>query len=139
MKVKVSSGITHPEGWHTFKIMEEEAISGTFGPQIKWKLQSSEKDEDGNPIPMTYFTGTVLSQNEKCKLTNMFIACGVIEKAQELDDEDDWDTSILIGRSFDGRVDEKVSEKGTFFNIGAVRPAKKKGKKKADEDPFEDE
>ncbi len=148
MKVQKSSAVAHPEGWHLFKIVDEEEASGTFGPQIKFRLQSSVKDDDGNSFPMTYYTGTKLSQHEKCKLTNLFIACGIVASYDEIDDEEgDWDTALLVGKTFEGRVDEPTKE-GGFTNIGAVRPRKVNQRarsvtaprpEKADDDPFADE
>jgi len=148
MKVQKSSAYSHPEGWSLFKVISEEAVDGKFGTQIKFNLQSSQKNEDGEPLLMTYFTGTKLSQHEKCKLTQLFIACGIVDSYDEIDDnEDEWDTAVLIGKVFEGRVDEPTKE-GGFSNIGAVRPrkartvkaAKAQPKEETDfEDPFADE
>lgn len=145
MKVLKSIAYAHPEGWHLFKILSEEPSEGKFGTQIKFTLQSSQKNEEGEPIPMTYFTGTKLSSHEKCKLTALFIACGVVDSFDDIEDNDEeWDTDILLGKVFEGRVDEPTKE-GGFSNIGAIRPRKVKSRtatKQAvaeEADPFEDE
>ena len=148
MKVTVGSSVSHPEGWHLFKVLDEEETQGKFGTQIKFSVLSSAKGEDGEPIELSYFTGAKLAQHEKCKLTNLFIACGIVDSFDEIDDnEEEWDTAVLIGKIFEGRVDEPTTE-GGYPNIGAVRrrrikrksePATKKIEKTDLSDPFEDE
>lgn len=145
MKLTKSSAVEHPEGWHLFKITGEEESKGKFGTQIKWKMRSEVRNEEtGEPIELTYFTGTVLSTHEKCKLTQLFIACNVIGKIDDISElDEDTDSGILLGKVFEGRVDEPSTE-GGFRNIGAVRPRKaKQAKPKKEEadfaDPFADE
>lgn len=155
MKLTKSSAVDHPEGWHLFKIVGEEEVEGKYGIQIKWKMRSAVRSEDtGEPIELVYYTRGVLSTHEKCKLTQLFIACGVIASSDEIYDlGEDIDSGILMGKVFEGRVDEPATE-GGFRNIGAVRPKKSNKhkveaetskhkvnpkKEEADEDPFSDE
>lgn len=150
-KVTRSSAVEHREGWFQFKIKGAEETEGTFGTQIKFSCLSSETTEEGEAVTLSYFVGCKLSANEKCKLTNLMVACGMAdsrEDACEFDnggegvDVEDF-AALFIGKRFEGRVDTKDNG---YPNIGAVRRVKalvstklKPKPKLEDDDPFADE
>jgi hypothetical protein len=118
-----STAVWHPEGWFPFKVEDLElSEKSKFGPQIKFTVRSAERNADtGEPIRLTYFTGTALSAHPDCKITSLFLATGIIDKREDVDDWEDGegDACLLLGKVFEGLVSK--AEKGDFFNIVQVR------------------
>ncbi len=119
-----STAVWHPEGWFPFKVQDLDlAEKSKFGPQIQFVMRSAERNEEtGEPILLTYFTGTALSSHPDCKITSLFLATGIIDKREEVDDwaDGDGDAALTLGKVFEGLVCK--AEKGDFYNIVQVRP-----------------
>lgn len=147
MGVKVSRGSSelHPEGLFLFRVKDCAESRGKFGLQIRWMVQSTEDREDGEKFVLFYYTGTVVSDHEDCKITRLIQACG-------MDEEEFEDSDELIDGIFCGRVEH--SDDGRYADIVKVFPASKlqgkpdtkakakakaEGRKKDYSDPFEDE
>src|ERR1051326_1633672 len=96
--IERTSGQAHPEGGYPVCAKEAEASEGQFGPQIKWTLESKEKGDDGKRITLTHFTSTKCSPLSK--LGALVNACG-------LDDEEQLDTDLLLGKAIECRVEKK--------------------------------
>lgn len=137
MKLKASSGETHPEGWYPMCVKSYEQKDGNYGPQIVWRLESKEKDEAGDRITVTHYT--------PCKITvknglGMFLnACGL-----EFEPGDDIDLDDLVGGVLECLIEDKETASGVYSKVAKVRArrvaAKSKGPSSSDkEDPFSEE
>lgn len=154
MKVKRTLSENHAVGWFLFCVRACEPViseyKGKKNPRLQWTVESSERKSDGERFQLSVWTGQDNSDDERCKLRQLVIAC-------ETDPEEFEDTDELIGCIFAGKTAE--AEAG-FVNIVAfdtrdrVRPpaaaapvAKKKAAVKVKDteaepefnDPFADE
>lgn len=135
IQIKRTSCEPHPEGWFPFCVRGVEEADGQFGRQLKWRLESKERDSEGQPFTLTYYTSMVC--NERSKLGALAAAVGVVEP--------DFDAEDLIGKTLQCRVDESKSKAGDpIMIIGAVRGKAAKSAprlefEKVEKDPFADE
>jgi hypothetical protein len=148
VKITKATAVSHPEGWFPFKVTGSKGVMVNERQRIQWELTSRERDENGEAVKLSYFTGTVFSSDTRNKLTPFVAAClGLTVEEVLSDNSDEWDSDVLLGKMISGKVAERDDKPG-YFNVVAVRPhvkaevkARAKGAPKTADsnDPFEDE
>ena len=136
--VRKSASAPHPLGWFLFCIsgyeVTESEFKGTKTPRLKFKVESSERKEDGERFVLSVWTGRDIVDDERCKLKQLIEACGM-----DCDEMEDCDE--LTGRLFAGKVTQPDSKEAfpvisQFDTKDRIRPSKAK---REWEDVFEKE
>lgn len=126
-----------PTGEYPVQVVDLEQETGTFGQQLKWKLEII---GGGDYAGKTLTAWASLSNSLKSKLAKWSIALGI-----QLDAGEELDTDDLIGRKAMATVVVKTKEDGSEFSkveeIKAPkrRPAPKAEPKKAEAEAEEDD
>lgn len=134
----------HPEGWWEMAIVGAVEEAGSFGPRVKWLLESEKRTEEGKPFALTYWTGPRLSR--KSKLAQLMDACE-IPLPTNPDEASDLDIGDFQGKVVRCKVEHKETDSGVFANIIEVARRAAPRKPKAAQpalavgqvDPFEKE
>lgn len=109
---------TIPTGDYPIQVVDLTDEEGTFGPQLKWKLEIVGTSEYAGK----YLTAwTSLTPSMKGKLAQWAVALGI-----ELEPGMDFDTDMLIGKRAVAVVVVKSKDDGSEFNkVDTIRPPKK--------------
>lgn len=103
----------HPAGAYYATISGVKEIDTEWGTRLRWTLQTGTKDDDGNELAISHFTGLVLSNNSK--LTEL-VEVATDKSLGELPDKFDVETiagttiqiNIVHEKKDDGSIQSKV-------------------------------